>query len=54
MINNCDLARVRPGVCIFYEPGSNWILADVIPFLRIAFRTSQNVVEKAALPAWVE
>jgi hypothetical protein len=53
MINNCDLARVRPGICAFYEPGSNWILTDVIPFLRIAFCTSQNVIEKAALPHWV-
>jgi hypothetical protein len=53
MINNCDLARVRPGICAFHEPGSNWILTDVIPFLRVAFCTSQNVIEKAALPDWV-
>lgn len=53
MIDNCHLARVRPGVCAFHEPGSNWILTDVIPFLRIAFCTSQNVIEKAALPDWV-
>jgi hypothetical protein len=50
MINNCDFASVRPGICAFHKPGSNWILADVIPFLRIAFCTSQNVIEKAALP----
>jgi hypothetical protein len=50
MINNCDFARVRPGICAFDKPSSNWILADVIPFLRIAFCTSQNVIEKAALP----
>jgi len=53
MINNCDLARVRPGICAFHEPRSNWILTDVIPFLRIAFCTSQNVIEKAAPPDWV-
>jgi hypothetical protein len=50
MINNCDFARVRPGICAFDKPSSNWILADVIPFLRIAFCTPQNVIEKAALP----
>ena len=32
---------------------SNWILTDVIPFLRIASCTSQNVIERAALPDWV-
>jgi hypothetical protein len=53
MINNCDLARVRPGICALHEPGSNWILTDVMPVFRIAFRTSQNVIEKAALPDWV-
>jgi hypothetical protein len=53
MINNCALARVRPGICAFYEAGSNGILTDVVPFLRIAFCTSQNVIEKAALPNWV-
>ena len=53
MINNCDLARVRPGICGLHEPGSNWILTDVMPVFRIAFRTSQNVIEKAALPDWV-
>jgi hypothetical protein len=56
MINNCDLARVRPGICALHELGSNGILTDVIPFLRIAFCTSQNVIEKAALPdrvSWI-
>jgi hypothetical protein len=53
MINDCYLAGIRPGICAFYKPGSKWILTDVIPFLRIAFCTSQNVIEKAALPDWV-
>jgi hypothetical protein len=50
MMNDCDLARVRPGICVFDKPSSNRILADVIPFLRIAFCTSQNVIEKSPLP----
>ena len=53
MINKCDLARVRPSTCALHEPGANGILTDVIPFLRIAFCTSQNVIEKAALPDWL-
>jgi len=47
MINNCDLARVRPGICASYEAGSNGILTNVVPFLRIAFCTSQNVDRKS-------
>jgi hypothetical protein len=50
MINDCYLPGIRPGICTFYKPCSNWNLTDVIPFLRIAFCGSQKVIEKAALP----
>ena len=34
--NNDDLALQRPFISIHYQAGAYWILADVLPFLRVA------------------
>ena len=46
-------AGVGPIVCVRHQAGADWIIAHVIPFLRVALVTSQNMIEASAFPDWV-
>src|SRR5205823_6574642 len=47
-----DLSGILPVVCVSDQSRANWILPDVIPFLRVAFIAAQKMIEKPPLPDW--
>ena len=44
-IDHGDLPLISPVVRAFHKTSSNRIVPDVIPFLRIAFIATQNVIK---------
>src|SRR6478736_3610353 len=49
-IDHGDFSLVSPAVRSFDKASSNRILADILPFLRIAFVAAQNVIKESRLP----
>src|SRR5207247_9096513 len=47
-----DLPGMRPVVCVSDQSRANWILPDVIPFLRVAFIAAHKMIDKPPLPNW--
>jgi hypothetical protein len=49
-IDSDYLAGVGPIVCVHHEAGTDWVIAHVIPFLRVTLITPQDVIKAHALP----
>ncbi len=45
-----DLALIRPIFPAVNQACTNWISADIFPFLRVAFIVAQHVIEESFLP----
>ena len=45
-----DFALVRPIFPAVNQACTNWISADIFPFLRVAFIVAQHVIEESFLP----
>jgi len=45
-----NFALPWPIVTMPNETGTDWILRDIVPFLRVAFAVTNEVIEKSFLP----
>jgi hypothetical protein len=46
----CDFALEWPRISFSDQPGPDWIVANVVPLLRIRFPRAHDMVEEAFLP----
>lgn len=45
-----NFSLIRPVIRVFHKAGSNWIVANRVPFLRITFVAAQNMIKESGLP----
>lgn len=50
ILKDFDFALERPLIGLGSESGFHWILADIVPFFRVAFTVAQNMIEESGLP----